>query len=61
MGKDQHRELFEPYIRSHEWAAAVFHVVERARNVIMHSGSLEKADIERLGMNIRDWVRQVSI
>lgn len=52
-------EKFEPYIQSAEWAASVFDVVERSRNVIMHSGTLGKEDIERLGINIRDWVKQV--
>lgn len=50
---------FEPYIQSAEWAASVFDVVERSRNVIMHSGTLEKEDIGRLGINIRDWIKQV--
>ena len=50
---------FEPYIQSAEWAASVFDVVERSRNVIMHSGMLGKEDIERLGINIRDWIKQV--
>ena len=49
----------EPYIGSIEWAAAIFDVVERSRNVIMHSGVLDKEDIQRLGINIRDWVKQV--
>jgi energy-converting hydrogenase A subunit M len=50
---------FEPYIQSAEWAASVFDVVERSRNVIMHSGMLGREDIERLGINIRDWIKQV--
>ncbi len=49
----------EPYVGSSEWASAIFDVVERSRNVIMHSGMLEKEDIQRLGINIRDWVKQV--
>jgi Arc/MetJ family transcription regulator len=51
--------LFEPYIPSIEWVQSLFDVVERSRNVIMHSGVLSKPDIERLGVNIRDWVKQV--
>ena len=50
---------FEPHVRRADWATAIFGVVERSRNVIMHSGTLEIDDIERLGMNIRDWIRQV--
>lgn len=52
-------EKFEPYIQSIEWAAGIFDVLERSRNVIMHSGKLDKADIDRIGMNIRDWIKQV--
>lgn len=50
---------FEPYIPSVEWAASVFDTIERSRNVIMHSGYLDREDIERIGINIRDWVKQV--
>lgn len=52
-------DTFEPYIGDPEWAAAIFDAIERSRNVIMHSGILEKADIERLGIYIRDWIKQV--
>lgn len=51
--------LFEPHIRVLEWASNVFDAVERSRNVIMHSGTLEREDIERLGIYIRDWIKQV--
>jgi hypothetical protein len=50
---------FEPYVQSIDWAANVFDAVERSRNVIMHSGVLETGDIERLGIFLRDWVKQV--
>jgi len=50
---------FEASIPSPEWARGIFDAVERSRNVIMHSGSLDPEDIERVGVNIRDWVRQV--
>jgi hypothetical protein len=56
----QNWELFEPYFQSSiEWAASIFDVIERSRNVIMHSGTLEQADIERIGIFVRDWVKQV--
>ena len=38
---------------------SVLDTIERSRNVIMHSGSLDRVDIERVGMNIRDWIKQV--
>jgi hypothetical protein len=50
---------FEPYIGNIEWAANIFDAIERSRNVIMHSGVLDKEDIERLGIYIRDWIKQV--
>jgi hypothetical protein len=50
---------FEPYFPSLEWVDIVFDVVERSRNVIMHSGQLAERDIERVGINIRDWIAQV--
>jgi hypothetical protein len=52
---------FEAHIRRLEWANSVFSTVERSRNVIMHSGTLDADDIERVGMNIRDWVKQVGV
>ena len=52
-------DLFEPYVRSIDWAANIFDAIERSRNVIMHSGSLDKGDVERLGIYIRDWIKQV--
>lgn len=50
---------FEPYIPSIEWAASLMDVMERSRNVIMHSGFLDRPDVERIGIFIRDWVKQV--
>lgn len=52
-------DAFEDLIVNLAWAAGIFDVIERSRNVIMHSGILENEDIERLGVNIRDWVKQV--
>lgn len=52
---------FEPYMPSAEWASAIFSVLERSRNVIMHSGELAPEDVERLGINIRDWIKQVGV
>jgi hypothetical protein len=52
-------QYFEAYIPSLEWAASIFAVIERSRNVIMHSGELSLEDIERVGINIRDWSKQV--
>jgi len=56
---NQNWELFEPHVHRQDWATSIFSTIERSRNVIMHSGTLDIEDIERLGMNIRDWVKQV--
>jgi hypothetical protein len=50
---------FDPPVPSIEWANSVLDIVERSRNVIMHGGVLEREDVERIGINIRDWVKQV--
>lgn len=50
---------FQPHIPSIEWADSLFDVIERSRNVIMHSGMLSRPDVERLGIFIRDWIKQV--
>lgn len=55
----QNLELFEMHIINIEWARQIFKILERSRNVIMHSGLLGKQDIERIGTNIRDWINQV--
>jgi hypothetical protein len=52
-------EHFEPYVRTVEWAEGILRTIERSRNVIMHSGTLDIADVERLGVNVRDWIKQV--
>jgi hypothetical protein len=51
--------MFKDLIPSVEWARELFRSVERSRNVIMHSGQLKMGDVERVAMNIRDWVQQV--
>lgn len=50
---------FEDYIPTIDWVRQLIKALERSRNVIMHSGELSMNDIERIGMNIRDWIRQV--
>lgn len=50
---------FDPPVPSIEWASSILDIVERSRNVIMHSGILDREDIERLGVNVRAWVKQI--
>lgn len=54
-------ELFSDYIVSIEWAKNIIITIERSRNVIMHSGYLSERDIERIGINIRDWITQIGV
>jgi len=51
--------LFEAHIGNIDWAKEIISTVEKSRNVIMHGGTLKKTDTERVGMYIRDWLRQV--
>jgi len=51
-------EVFEGLLGNLEWAKAALNALEKSRNIVMHGGSLANEDIERIGMNIRDWIRQ---
>ncbi len=50
--------VFEDILVDMEWVKATLSVLERSRNIVMHGGVLARQDIERIGMNIRDWLRQ---
>ena len=50
--------VFEDVLFDIEWAKATLSVLERSRNIVMHGGVLGRQDIERIGINIRDWIRQ---
>lgn len=52
-------DYFKDFIPDIEWAKHIFRSVERSRNIIMHSGELEPEDVERLGIAMRDWLKQV--
>ena len=56
----QNFEHFEPFVHNLDWAANIFDIVERSRNVTMHSGALGDRDIARIGSLLRDWYSQVS-
>jgi hypothetical protein len=51
--------VFLPIVQSIEWVKNIFKTVELSRNIIMHSGYLEREDVERLGMAMRDWLAQI--
>jgi hypothetical protein len=57
----QNWSTFEDLLQSMDWVKGIVKPVERSRNVIMHGGDLQPEDIERVGVAIRDWVRQVGV
>ena len=54
----QNWSSFEALLQDMDWVRHLLRTVERSRNVIMHSGQLALDDIERVGISIRDWIRQ---
>jgi len=56
---NQNWKYFENHLQSIDWVRQIIKTLERSRNVIMHSGELENDDVERVGIAIRDWIRQV--
>lgn len=59
MAKPENWQYFEVHIKNVDWAKQIISTLEKSRNVIMHSGELASTDIERVGMYIRDWIKQV--
>jgi len=51
-------KVFEDVLADLEWVKSTLSVLERSRNIVMHGGVLARQDIERIGVNIRDWIRQ---
>ena len=50
-------DIFEDVLGNMEWTKATLNSLEKSRN-IMHVGALAKEDVERIDINIRDWIRQ---
>lgn len=59
IAKPENWKFFEIHIGKVEWAKQIIETLEKSRNIIMHSGELAPTDIERVGVYIRDWIRQV--
>jgi hypothetical protein len=55
----QNWERFKDHLHNLDWVRQIIDTLIRSRNLIMHSGELENEDIERVGIVIRDWVKQV--
>lgn len=51
-------DVFEEILSDMEWAKSILSTLEKSRNIVMHGGVLANEDIGRIGMNIRDWIRQ---
>jgi hypothetical protein len=51
-------ELFEDVLSNLEWSKSILSALEKSRNIVMHGGIVAQEDVERIGMNIRDWIRQ---
>jgi hypothetical protein len=52
-------DLFKDVLISQEWTRQILSTLEKSRNIAMHGGVIDRIDIERIGINIRDWIRQV--
>jgi hypothetical protein len=50
--------VFDDLLGNLEWAKAILNTLEKSRNTVMHGGFLANEDVERIGINIRDWIRQ---
>lgn len=50
--------VFEDVLVDLEWTKSILSVLERSRNIVMHGGVLARQDVERIGMHIKDWLRQ---
>ncbi len=59
MAKPENWKFFEVHVGNIEWAKQIITTLEKTRNIIMHSGELAPTDIERVGVYVRDWIRQV--
>lgn len=51
-------KVFEDILANVEWTKTILSILERSRNIVMHGGVLAPQDIERIGINIKDWIRQ---
>jgi hypothetical protein len=50
--------VFENVLGNIDWAKVTLDSLEKSRNIVMHGGTVAKEDVERISMNIRDWIRQ---
>lgn len=51
--------LFEPLLGDADWVKAYFAELNRTRRALAHTGTLTSADVERMEVRVRDWLRVV--
>ncbi len=51
--------LFEPVLGDQDWVTAYFAELNRTRRALAHTGRLTEADVERMDVRVRDWLRVV--
>jgi hypothetical protein len=51
--------LFEPLLGDRDWVAYYFAELNRTRRALAHTGRLNAADVERMEVRVRDWLRVV--
>jgi hypothetical protein len=52
-------ELFEDLLGDAEWVVAYFSEMNRTRRALAHTGDLTQADVDRMELRVRDWLRVV--
>lgn len=50
---------FEPLLGDSEWVSHYFAELNRTRRALAHTGRLTEADVERMEVRVRDWLRVV--
>jgi hypothetical protein len=50
---------FEPLLGDQAWVRAYFEELNRTRRALAHTGRLNEADVERMEVRVRDWLRVV--
>ncbi|RHA39001.1 Swt1 family HEPN domain-containing protein [Cellulomonas rhizosphaerae] len=56
VGQWQH---FEPLLGDQAWVNYYFEELNRTRRALAHTGTLTDADVERMEIRVRDWLRVV--
>ena len=52
-------ENFEPLLGDDSWVRYYFEELNRTRRALAHTGRLTEADVERMEVRVRDWLRVV--